>query len=373
MQVCPAIETLAAQVEALWTTTFPEDKFGLLDLEQVTHGCSPCGLWIDGCLGTTVRHMGCWTRLLCSQPVDAWARSTSCYHSSATDRLTDLPNGALSPGSWPASIASADCPMLNLKKFWLAQLGLSQRFKYLDSLDPDGKQEMVFAVPDPPRDSSFYPRLQVGWWYGGAMQLCAWKYCKLSTRRETARSTRACRLGAAKRAGGLQIGVRLPGGASSCCSAPHSAERTASCACSVRTLPCLLRVGLRLRTGPTGRVPSESCTSRWRCGKTACRWGGSGHCCTPCAATASCEWDTLWQGSRMQMLRELGAGRTLHVQHVRPTTFVRRLHLFHCGCAPAPTASPSVPATSTPAFTCAVLLRPSPAGVPLCDVPAAHL
>jgi phycocyanobilin:ferredoxin oxidoreductase len=67
--VCPAIETLAAQVEALWTSTLPEDQFGLLDLEQ--------------------------------------------------------------------------------------------RFKYLDSLDPEGKQEMVFAVPDPPKDSSYYPRLQV--------------------------------------------------------------------------------------------------------------------------------------------------------------------------------------------------------------------
>ena len=38
-----------------------------------------------------------------------------------------------------------------------------QRFKYLDTLDPAGKQEMVFAVPDPPRDSKYYPRLQV-WW-----------------------------------------------------------------------------------------------------------------------------------------------------------------------------------------------------------------
>lgn len=34
VQVCPAIETLAAQVEALWTSVLPEDQFGLLDLDQ---------------------------------------------------------------------------------------------------------------------------------------------------------------------------------------------------------------------------------------------------------------------------------------------------------------------------------------------------
>ncbi len=38
VQVCPAIETLAAQVEALWTSVLPEDQFGLLDLDQV----NPC-------------------------------------------------------------------------------------------------------------------------------------------------------------------------------------------------------------------------------------------------------------------------------------------------------------------------------------------
>lgn len=49
-----------------------------------------------------------------------------------------------------------------------------QRYKYLDSLDPAGKQEMVFAVPDPPRDSSFFPRLQVGRGWGVA----GWGLCQ---------------------------------------------------------------------------------------------------------------------------------------------------------------------------------------------------
>lgn len=54
-QVCPAIEQLAAQVEALWTSILTGEDFGLLDLEPVRPWRVSVGLLPLGGLGVHVR------------------------------------------------------------------------------------------------------------------------------------------------------------------------------------------------------------------------------------------------------------------------------------------------------------------------------
>lgn len=39
--------------------------------------------------------------------------------------------------------------------------GLMQRYKYIDTLDPKGEKAMAFNLPDPPRDSPAWPRMQI--------------------------------------------------------------------------------------------------------------------------------------------------------------------------------------------------------------------
>lgn len=220
-QVCPAIEELVTQLEGCWRSVLPEDQFGLYELDEASVLLLYCST------GTVVAH--------CTFTA-AW-RPPRCRNAPGSPLFPCFP---LFPCP---STKTCTAPCTPYRAPYCLQ-----RFKYLDSLDPGGKDPFAFrSIRDPAKGQPGFPRLQVGavlcWPSDGAAALAA-------------AGAAACW----ESAGVLE----MPDGA------------------LVRfTLWMPWLPACRLRTEPTGAAPSASCTSRWRHGRTACRWVQC-NCCSSC-------------------------------------------------------------------------------------------
>jgi hypothetical protein len=143
-QVCPAIEELVTQLEGCWRSVLPEDQFGLYELDEAS-------VLLLYCCTCTV-----------AVPLPPRQHGCCCTAALSPHRCCNTPSDPL----FPPCLA----PIVYLTRVPYCL----QRFKYLDSLDPEGTDPFAFrSMRDPAKGQPGYPRLQVG-----AVLCCAGQACR---------------------------------------------------------------------------------------------------------------------------------------------------------------------------------------------------